>query len=320
MYPQAFKPRFPWIGSDLQTLRNILSPPRPELARWPEQTLWFRASNGVDWLSGRLQSPAGTSRPLVAIAHGLTGSCEGATLVASAAVLLAAGYPVLRLNLRGAGETAPRCASFYHTGLTADIAALIPQLPDPAANGVILMGYSLGGNTVLKYLTEGMVADAVMGGAAVSAPIMPAHAVAAIEQPRNTLYARYLLKWMKEGAAASQFPAPLKQAAAAARSIRHYDETVTAPMHGFQGAEDFYSQAASAPHLRQLARPALVITAQDDSWIPVADYRKVDWAAIPHATCRISDGGGHCGFHAADASVPWHDRALLAWLADMLGV
>ncbi|WP_222873025.1 YheT family hydrolase [Hankyongella ginsenosidimutans] len=265
----------------MQTLRNILSPPRPELARWPEQTLWFRASNGVDWLSGRLQSPAGTSRPLVAIAHGLTGSCEGATLVASAAVLLAAGYPVLRLNLRGAGETAPRCASFYHTGLTADIAALIPQLPDPAANGVILMGYSLGGNTVLKYLTEGMVADAVMGGAAVSAPIMPAHAVAAIEQPRNTLYARYLLKWMKEGAAASQFPAPLKQAAAAARSIRHYDETVTAPMHGFQGAEDFYSQAASAPHLRQLARPALVITAQDDSWIPVADYRKVDWAAIP---------------------------------------
>lgn len=317
MHPQVFKPSFPWIGSDLQTMRNILSPPRPALERWPEQSLWFRAGNGVDWLSGRLQVPPETGKPLIVIAHGLTGSCNGATLVVSAAALLAAGYPVLRLNLRGAGETAPRCTSFYHTGLTADLAALIPQLPGPAAHGVVLMGYSLGGNTVLKYLTEGAVADAVRGGVAVSAPIMPAHAVAAIERPRNGLYARYLLKWMKQGAAASRFPTPLKRAAAAARSIRHYDDTVTAPMHDFAGADDFYAQAASAPHLHRLARPVLVVTAQDDSWIPVADYRAVDWPAIPHATCWISSGGGHCGFHAAGARTPWHDRALLAWLEGM---
>ncbi len=321
MYPQEFRPRFPWIGSDLQTMRNILLPPRPKLERWPEQGLWFRAGNGVDWLSGRLQTPhMPSARPLIVIAHGLTGSSAGATLVTSAAVLLEAGYPVLRLNLRGAGETAPRCASFYHTGLTADLAGLIPQLPDPAANGVVLMGYSLGGNTVLKYLTEEGVAEAVRGGIAISAPIMPAHAIAAIERPRNRPYARYLLRWMKEGAAASRFPEPLRRAAAAARSIRHYDDTVTAPMHGFASADEFYVRAASGPHLHRLARPTLVITAQDDSWIPVADYHQVDWPAISHATCHISRSGGHCGFHAADSPVPWHDRVLLAWLADLPAV
>jgi uncharacterized protein len=312
----TFRPRPPWWGPDLQTLRNLLSPQRIDLTPWPETSLWFEAANGADALSGRLQRPkTGPARPLVILLHGLTGSAEGHTLRASASTLLQAGFPVLRLNLRGAGETAERCATQYHTGLTADQHAVLDQLPsDLRADGVVLFGYSLGGNTVVKFLCDGARPGLVVAGIAVCPPIDPAAAVKALETPRNWVYQRHLLRSMKSGALASRMAPKWLELAKNSVSIYQYDNDVTAPLHGFYSADDFYDKVSTKSKLSHIKTDLLIIHSRDDPWIPVDAFvvdRDKDLASV---NLLLTDDGGHCGFHSADDPVPWHDRAAANYL------
>src|SRR3546814_6433177 len=105
-----------------------------------------------DVLVGALNRPpghAGGSRPLVVLVHGLTGSEDSLYMLCSAALLLAHGYPVLRLNLRGAGQSRPVCRLQYHAGRTADLRAVLERLPPTlAGSGLLVVGYSLGGNKI----------------------------------------------------------------------------------------------------------------------------------------------------------------------------
>lgn len=323
-----FRPRWPWVNGDLQTLRNTLMRPRVDLERWPETILTFLAASGRDYLSGRLQLPedafAKARRPLVMLLHGLTGSAQGHTMRQSALALLGAGYPVLRLNLRGAGETAPRCSTLYHTGLTADPRAVIAALPERLrANGVAVMGYSLGGNTALLLGCEADLPPDVRAIVSVCAPVDPAAAVSELERPRNRFYARFLLSAMKRDALACTLNQKFAQNVRDARSVRHYDDTVTAPMHGFEGASDFYRSVAAGPRLTAMQVPTLAIHAEDDPWVPMASYRQVEWHNAPLVKEVFAAGGGHCGFHdeptvaGNDPAMPWHDRVIRAFLSEI---
>ena len=109
-----FHPRFPWLSGDLQTVRNTLVRPRPDLSAWSRQTVWFTMADG-DRLSADLHAVEWAGqRPLVILIHGLTGSAESYSNRNSAATLLAAGYPILNLNLRGAPANARYCTGIYH--------------------------------------------------------------------------------------------------------------------------------------------------------------------------------------------------------------
>ena len=151
-----FVPRLPWIGGDLQTVRNFMRPPAEDLlAPWPGETLSFPMKDDTgDLLLGSLHRPMeDRGQSLVLLLHGLTGSAESSYLRLTARELLQAGYPVLRLNWRGAGPSTGKTKAFYHAGRSDDLAAVIRSMSgDLAKNGLAAIAYSLGANVLLKYL------------------------------------------------------------------------------------------------------------------------------------------------------------------------
>jgi len=304
----AFVPRWPWIGGDLQTVRNWLVRPRPPIGAWPIEQLDFDMGDGTgDVLHGFLQRPAEQQpRPLVMLIHGLTGSSESSYVRVSTFNVLSAGYPVLRLNLRGAGSTRGRTRQFYHAGRTADLDRVLRSLsPGLAAEGVVPVGYSLGGNLVLKYLGEQGANAPVMAAASISAPIDLSSAQSRLGTARNQVYHRYLLDTMKQERGAAPD--------AGIRSILDFDNRI-APTNGFKDALDYYRQCSAGPVLGAIRRPTLIIHAADDPWIPIDPYRAIGWEANPMLLPMLMPSGGHVGFHGRGLTMPWHDRALLEFL------
>jgi predicted alpha/beta-fold hydrolase len=305
----AFAPRWPWIGGDLQTIRNWLVKPKPPLEAWPVERLDFDMADGTgDKLHGLLQRPAEKrSRPLVVLVHGLTGSSASTYMRASTFHLLRAGYAVLRLNLRGAGPGRGMTREFYHAGRTADLDLVLRGLAsDLTRDGIVAVGYSLGGNLVLKYLAEQGSGAPLLAGVSISAPIDLHAAQRRIAAARNRLYHRQLLGWMKRDRSADLV--------GDIRTILDFDNRVVAPNNGFKDAIDYYRRCSAAPMLGTIRRPTLIIHAADDPWIPISAYRAIGWSANPFLAPHLIRSGGHVGFHARGLTIPWHDSALLEFL------
>jgi len=306
-----FRPLLPWLGGDLQTIRNWLVKPKPPIADWPVEMLGFDMADGTgDRLVGVLQRPISDHGfPLVILVHGLTGSSESSYMRTSAVHLLRAGYPVLRLNLRGAGPTRGRSKSFYHAGRSDDLHRVIGALDGRlAAQGLVLVGFSLGGNLVLKYLAERGAMAPVTAAASISAPIDLEATQRRLSQPRNRLYHRELLAWMLRERGPDALGDDI-------RTIIDFDDRIVAPAHGFKDARDYYRQCSAGPMLGAIRRPTLIIHAGDDPWIPAASYRAFDGATNPRLTLLLPRSGGHVGFHARNLAMPWHDAALQQFLA-----
>ena len=313
----AFRPRFPWLNGDLQTVRNMIVRPRPSFADAPAQRLSFAMGDGTgDVLLGDLHVPKGAARPLAILIHGLTGCGESFYVLSTARTLLDRGFPVLRLNLRGAGPNAGACREQYHAGRTADIAAVLAALDPPLTrNGLVAVGYSLGGNVLLKLLAE--AAAPFRGAAAVSPPVDLAAAARCILRPRNRLYHRYLLANMKSEVRKTRDGLPPRFAAAvdSASDIVTYDDTVVAPRYGFASAADYYARCSSAPELGKVRVPTLIVHARDDPWIPADALEACAGAAHARLRIALTACGGHVGFHGAGTKTPWHDSAIADFLA-----
>lgn len=311
-----FRARFPWITGDLQTVRNNLVGKPPPL---PAATRLALPLGDGDALAGALHMPAEDARkPLVVLVHGLTGDEDSANIVCSAAWHLARGYPVLRLNLRGAGPSLTASRKRYHAGASDDLRTALGALPgDLKARGLLIAGTSLGGNVVLKLLAEGC--PHAIAAAAISAPIDLKASQLRIMTPRNAVYHRHLLAAMRRDALQSPGEHRDLYRANAARihTIYDFDDLVVGPANGFAGAEDYYRRSSAAPLLDAIAVPTLVIHAADDPWIPPAIYRARAWPARGPALAMPA-GGGHVGFHGAGHPVPWHNHAIAAFFEGVL--
>jgi uncharacterized protein len=311
-----FRERAPWFGADLQTLRNVLWGALPDL---PGGERLLLEVTGSERLAARLDRPAGPiTRPLVVLVHGCAGSEASRNVVASARYLHSQGWPVLRLNLRGALPSLPTAPGHYHGGRTEDLADALRGLPpDLTRHGIIVVGHSLGGNLVLKFMGEGGHDLPVLAAVAVSAPIDLSATCARMLAPRNFIYQRYMLAAMKRealvpGAAVS---ASERAAITAARNVYEFDDRFIAPRFGYRDAEDYYESNAAKHFLAGISRPALIVHALDDPWIPGACYRAIDWKQLPLIEAALTPGGGHLGFHGQGSAIPWHDRATAWWLA-----
>ncbi|HVJ34767.1 MAG TPA: alpha/beta fold hydrolase [Terriglobia bacterium] len=304
----GFFPKFPWFGGDLQTLRNVLRPPRASLTAWPGQPIAFDTADGTgDRLLAELHQPAEASRPLplVILVHGLTGSMDSSYIRVSAMHLLRAGYPVLRLNLRGAGPSRGLTRGFYHAGRSDDLHQVIGQLDGRlAGNGIALVGFSLGGNVVLKYLAERGQLAPIMAAVSISAPIDLAATQREIGRRRNRRYHDFLLKEMKV-----ERPCP-----SGIDRIVDFDDQVVAPANGFADAADYYRQSSAKPLLPAIRRPTLLIHAANDPWIPGHIYRDIDPASNRRLRLLLPRSGGHVGFHGIGLDRPWHDLAIARFL------
>ncbi len=312
----VFRERAPWIGGDLQTLRNSLCGTAPDLPGG--QRLLLKVSGG-EQLAARLDRPAGAvTRPLTVLIHGCAGSEASGSVIASMRHLTGLGWPVLRLNLRGSHPSRPTASGHYHAGRTSDLADALRVLPATLVRfGIILIGQSLGGNLVLKFMGEGGHGLPVLGAAAVSAPIDLAATCAKMLHRRNFVYHLSMLAAMKREALApgAAVSTAERAAVAAARNVYEYDDRFIAPRFGFRDAQEYYECNAAKNFLAGIALPTLILHALDDPWIPGACYTDVDWRRLPAIEAVLPPRGGHLGFHGQGSRIPWHDRVTGWWLA-----
>jgi len=305
-----FRERFPWHGGDLQTLRNFI---RRRLGWRPrelcgERVMLSLADGGG--LAARL-TLGRTGHPMAVLIHGLTG-CETATnMIVAARHLGEAGYPTLRLNLRGTEPSRATTAGHYHAGRSADLAdalaSLAPRIP---AAGLVLLGFSLGANMMIKFLAEHGRDFPIRAAAAVSTPIDLRHSIQTLQSRRNRLYHRFLLDRIKAEWNAVDLTPEYRRKLAAVATIEAFDDALQAPLNGFEGADDYYEKCMALRFLERVPVPTLLIHARNDPWISAAPYDAVDWTRHPQLRLLLPARGGHVGFHGRGDNVPWHCRAV----------
>lgn len=312
-----FRARLPWLTGDLQTIRNTavggVRPLASDLDRLPSERLTIDLSGGDTMVATLSRPTSATDRPLAVLVHGLTGCEDSAYIRVSALGLLAKGYPVLRLNLRGAGLSQPLCRQLYHAGRSEDLAAVMRALPQTMIRfGVVVVGYSLGANMLLKYLGESGAGCGVLAAVAVSAPIDLSATERCMARLRNRPYHRYVLARMQQEALAppSDLSEDQKSKIRRASSVYQFDDWFVAPRNGFGSADRYYAICSSKAYLSGIRVPTLIIHGSDDPWIPAQMYGEPDWPNLPLLRLLMVHGGGHVGFHGAGGRMPWHDRCL----------
>ena len=315
-----FRPRFPWWGPDLQTLALLWQPAMSDLSPNTSERVCFpMADRSGDILLGSLDTPQwpDDARPLVILIHGVTG-CEDSVYILSAARhLLYRGYTVLRLNVRGAGPSRRYCGEHYHVGRTADFRRVLQQIPDDLKqNGIVAIGYSLGGTMLLKYLGEEGNFSPLRAAASICAPIDLLQTGHHMLRPRNWLYHSYILNGLKtetlaEGARLSEEE---REIVRSARSVFDYDDRFISPRYGFRGAEDYYSLCAPKQFMPEIRVSTMVLAAGDDPWIPIEHYRDFKWSDNPWLLPVVPETGGHVGFHGDTSGRPWCNLAIEKFL------
>ena len=240
--------------------------------------------------------------PTLLALHGLNGSSEAHYMRGLAAKAFARGMNVVRLNQRNCGDTEHLSKSLFHSGLTSDVAHVVSELGEvddlPA---IIVAGYSLGGNLALKLAAEyGPHPPRALAGVAAVSPILEiAECVRALEAPGNWLYQWNFVKDLKRRMRRKERVCPglfdLK-ALDAIRTVRQFDDTYTAPHFGFRNAEDYYYRASALRIIERISVPTLIITAEDDPFIPSHAFHDPKIAGNPRIELHLCAHGGHCGF------------------------
>lgn len=238
---------------------------------------------------------------LVAL-HGLNGSSDAHYMRGLAAKAFERGMNVVRLNQRNCGDTEHLAEGLFHSGLTADAAHVVHELTHvDGLPALAVAGYSLGGNLALKLAGEyGPCAPpALVGVAAVSPIIEISECTRALESPGNGLYewnfVRDLKRRMRRKDRLNPGSFDLTRLNRI-KTVRQFDEAFTAPYFGFRNAEDYYHRASAMRVIDRIQVPALVITAEDDPFVPSQPFHDPKVTGNPHIDLRISPHGGHCGF------------------------
>ncbi len=272
----------------------------PQLPR-PEARLFHVAPDAqvlayCHWQSNR------AARATALLLHGLEGSSDAHYIRGLADKAWARGFNVVRLNQRNCGGTEHLSRGLYHSGLTSDPLAVLRELIDSdGLRTFAAAGYSLGGNLALKLAGE-QGTDGLPELKAVCAvsPVMELEiCTRALERRENRLYewnfCRNLQARMRRKVKA--FPGAFDVSGLwKIWSIRAFDDRYTAPHHGFSGASDYYHRASAMRVIDRIARPALIITAEDDPFVPPEPFRDPRVMRNPHITTLITAHGGHCGF------------------------
>lgn len=284
---------------------------------YPVEAKLYRTAPTVEVLVHE-QRPQGPARGELILVHGLEGSSDAGYMRSMAFAALRAGYAVHRLNLRSCGGTEHLCDTLYHAGLTDDVRTVAERLSNAGRGPVTLVGYSLGGNVVLKLAGE-LGENALLNGvAAVSTPIDLAECVKRLRHPSNRLYEWRFVNRMKVRLRQRQQLMPGKfnfDMLDRIRTVYDLDHSITAPLFGFDGAPHYYATQSSRLFLDQIRVPALIIQAKDDPMIPFSVYDHPAFHSNPHLRLLAVDHGGHLGFLASGRSRFWADGVILDWMS-----
>lgn len=296
-----------------QTILPVLLPRRVQLATERER---LELADGdfldLDWVR------AGHPR-LAILTHGLEGSSTQTYIRGLAMELGAAGWDVLAWNFRGCSGEPNRLLRAYHSGETGDLGIVIAHAAARDYGHLGLVGFSLGGNMVLKYLGEAPPHPAVAAGVAISAPIDLAACARQLDQQwSNRIYLRRFLTSLagKIEAKAPLFPGQLDATGVREmRSFQDFDDRYTGPMHGFRDAVDYWAQSSARQFLPRITVPALLIQPENDPFLAPEAYPWPEAEASAHFYLEAPASGGHVGFlDLARGLQPWSERRVVEFL------
>lgn len=306
--------RSPWWlrGGHLQTIYPVLfrRPPAVPVRRerWDTPDGDFI---DVDCIDGPAEAP------LLVLFHGLEGGSRSHYARALMSAARARGWRMLLPHFRGCGGEPNRLPRAYHSGDTIEAEWILHKASARAAGQPLYAaGVSLGGNVLLKWLGEqGEAArQRVQAAAAVSAPVDLMAAGHALERGFNRIYTRMFLATLiaKSMDIIARFPGAFDaERAARARTLREFDDAVTAPLHGFADVVDYWTRASAKPLLRDIRVPTLILNARNDPFLP-AQHLPQPHEAAAAVTLEFPKDGGHAGF--LSGSFPGH----LRWLPQRL--
>ena len=260
----------------------------------------------------------------VLLVHGLEGSSHSQYVIGNANKLFAAGCSVVRMNMRNCGGTDALSPTLYHSGMSGDVKAVLEWLIERGCTRIVLAGYSMGGNLVLKAAGElGMGAPrALIGVAAVSPPMDLGESADALHGWTNRIYERRFLRNLlaRYKRKVQLYPAVFDPARTArVGSIRDFDEYAITPYCGFTGADDYYARSGSARVLDAISVPTLVLHACDDPFVRLTASTRAKLQANPHITLLEPAHGGHCAFlenPSNEYDGYWAERMLLRFVHD----
>lgn len=292
----------PWsIGPHRQTLlgywyRYPLVWPHPvhdfvvEVEAEPDVRLLVRAS----WQERKEQ------KPTLVVVHGLGGTSEGSYGLALGRLAFARGWNVARMNMRSAGLGFAHCQRLYNAGLDGDLVAVLNAVARTTPR-LAVVGFSLGGNLAALALgrSHAQLPAGLFAGAAVSPPLDLSACADAIDAPRNRLYSENYVMQLRASYRSRQRLRPdlfEPGRELGLRTIREFDDRVTAPYGGYAGAAEYYARSSAGPHMTAVEVPTLLLVAADDPMIPLDSVAR--WPRSAQVTLEITPTGGHVGFFA----------------------
>ncbi|MGQ4879865.1 hydrolase [Billgrantia sp. LNSP4103-1] len=263
-------------------------------------------------------TPASAEAPIFVLFHGLEGSFDSPYARCLLATASRMGWRAVLMHFRGCGSQPNRLPRAYHSGDTADAYWLIAELSRRYPKALkIAAGVSLGGNMLLKLVAEqGGGGLDLTGAIVISAPLDLAASAARLHRGFSQVYERHLLNALKRKVAPrlarSELPLALDiRTLSRIDSLRSYDDLVTAPLHGFDDAADYYHRASAGRLLGEVELPTLILHADDDPFMPADLFGRLPRPADA-VRLEVTHHGGHVGF------MEWRDRRLRPWLARRL--
>ncbi len=249
------------------------------------------------WQTGR-----GQDTPLLVLVHGLEGSSDSSYMLGIADKAWARGFHVVRLNQRNCGGTELLTPTLYNSGMSGDYRKVFQELSEvDGFTQIFFAGYSMGGNLVTKMAGEfgDLVPPALRGVAAVCPALDLASCADALEKRENILYQRRFVAGLLSRYARKAELFPQRYSAngfGTIRTVREFDDAVTAPAFGFRDAQEYYESAGAKRVVAQIRVPFLLLTAQDDPFVPYAAIRTSGAERNPVIQFIAPQHGGHCGF------------------------
>jgi|SRR5579872_3325171 len=266
--------------------------------------------------------PDPQGRTTAVICHGLGGSSSSPIVIGMAAALWKAGMNIVRYNMRNCGGTEERCRTLYHSGMHGDMVRVIDELIARECQSIVLIGFSAGGNLTLNTAASlgSSVPPQVKAVASICGAMDVAAAADALHEGASRFYEWRFVRELENlfKRKAKLFPDIFRlNHLRKFKSIREFDNDITAPYGGYRDADDIYASISSSRWAERISLPALVIQSKDDPFIRLLPATVEKMKRNPHITFVEPECGGHCGFVASGRSW-WAEETVEAFLAAAL--
>ncbi len=261
------------------------------------------------------------SNRLAILCHGLEGSSLSKYIIGTGSILHQRGWDIAAINYRGCSGTMNKNVRLYHSGATDDIHEVVQQL-GTSYDEIALVGFSLGGNLVLKYVGENIYPSVrdVMSIVAISVPVDLEAASRQISKKSNFIYEKKFLKSLriKVKDKSNQFPELVDLTHInSIKSLFEFDDVYTANLHGFKNAVDYYNKSNSKQFLKDIKVPTLIVNALDDPFLPKPCYPLEEVNKNPWITLLTPKYGGHVGFVSEASTYYWEEKVIHQYLNEI---